>query len=378
MNILVIAPLPPPINGQSLAADTIYRVLNSLHNVKTVNMAKLRPKSFVDKVRRYFEVVSFLIQVIVKQYNCELIYLTISESVAGNIKDICIYLICYNKLKSTFVHMLGGAGMKRILAKQGILFRLNKFFINRMRGVIVEGQAQADTFSQLISRDRIHVVPNFAEDFLFVNEDEVRKKFTDTEPLQILFLSNLLYGKGHNELADAYLALNEEIKRKVKIVFVGGFESDGHKSAFFEKIANNENLTYYGNFVSGNDKRVLYCKSHVFCLPTYYPYEGQPISILEAYATGCVVITTYHSGIPEVFRDNVNGFVVDKQSVNSLKLAIERCVANKTELLDTAIFNRNAAYTKYRTEVYCSSLLNILGVKNNASSVPTHTGSAVV
>lgn len=366
MNILVIAPLPPPLNGQSLAADTIYRALASFNNVKTVDMAKLRPKSFRDKVGRYFEVFSFLIQVLFKQYKCNLIYLTISESIAGNIKDICIYLICFGKLKNTFVHMLGGAGMKSILEKKGILYRLNKFFISKMRGVIVEGQAQANTFSQLINSERINIVPNFAEDFLFVSEDEVRHKFADTEPVQILFLSNLLYGKGHNELADAYIALSDEFKKKIKVVFVGGFESDGHRRLFFDKIFNYENLTYYGNFVSGNDKRALYCQSHIFCLPTYYPFEGQPISILEAYATGCAVITTYHSGIPEVFTDKINGIVVEKKSVDSIKVAIEHCVINRTKLIDTAIFNRNIASRKYRTEIYCSSLLNIIGVSKNS------------
>ena len=360
MNILLIAPLPPPLNGQSLAADTIYRALASFNNVKTVNMAKLRPKSFMDKVGRCFEVFSFLIQVLFKQYRCNLIYLTISESIAGNIKDICIYLICFGKLKNTFVHMLGGAGMKSILERKGVLFKLNKFFISKMRGVIVEGQAQANTFAQLINSERIHIVPNFAEDFLLVSEDEVRHKFTDTNPLQILFLSNLLYGKGHNELADAYIALSDEIKKRVKIVFVGGFESDEYKKLFFNKITNYENLIYYGNFVSGNDKRALYCQSHIFCLPTYYPYEGQPISILEAFATGCAVITTYHSGIPEIFTDKINGIVVEKKSVDSIKVAIEQCVANRTKLFDTAIFNRNIAYQKYRTEVYCSSLLKIM------------------
>ena len=229
-----------------------------------------------------------------------------------------------------------------------------------MGGVIVEGQPQTITFSEIISRDKIHIVPNFAEDFLFLSEEEVVAKFTNTNPLQILFLSNLLFGKGHNELVDAYIGLNDGIKDRVKVVFVGGFESDSHKSDFMNKIHGHKGLTYYGNYVGGEEKKDLYRASHVFCLPTYYPYEGQPISILEAYATGCVVITTNHSGIPEVFSDSVNGFAVDKRSASSIKTVIEQIIKNGDGLLDVAITNRNTAYDKYRTSIYTSSLLKII------------------
>jgi glycosyltransferase involved in cell wall biosynthesis len=53
--------------------------------------------------------------------------------------------------------------------------------------------------------------------------------------------------------------------------------------------------------VDGPGKKNLFSEAHIFCLPTYYPYEGQPIAILEAFASGCVVITTNHSGISDFF-----------------------------------------------------------------------------
>ncbi len=254
--------------------------------------------------------------------------------------------------------------MKSILEKKGILYKLNKFFVSRVRGVIVEGEIQAETFYQLIPRSKIHVVPNFAEDFLFVSEDEVREKFLSQNPLKILFLSNMIFGKGHIELAEAYLGLPEEMKSKLQITFVGGFQSESHQNDFFKKIEGERGLIYYGKFVSGEKKRALYCNSHIFSLPTYYPYEGQPISILEAYATGCVVITTNHSGIPQVFSDGINGFAVEKKSVQSLMKVMEYIVQHTEVLLDIALSNRNAAFAKYRTSIYCSALTKILDVNN--------------
>lgn len=367
MKILFIAPLPPPLNGQSLAANTIRLKLNTLNDIKIVNMAKLQPKTLKDRLYRYVEVAGFLLQVLIKQYNCKLIYLTISESIAGNIKDICIYLLCFHKLKYMFIHMLGGAGMKNILDKNVVLSKLNKFFINRMRGVIVEGQPQAHTFSRLISKDKIHIIPNFAEDYLFLSENEIKNKFSNIEPIRILFLSNLLYGKGHNELANAFIELSDDLKKRVKVIFVGGFEFDEQKTEFLDKISNHENLIYWGNFVTGNEKRTLYSESHIFCLPTYYPYEGQPISILEAYATGCVVITTNHSGIPDIFSNEINGFEVQKKSSASIKVVIEQILNNPTQLLSLALANNKIADTKYRTSVFCNNLNSVFEFPQKSS-----------
>ena len=360
MRILFIAPLPPPTHGQSLASDVLYEKLCERNDVRVVNMAKPPARHVWDRIRRFPKVLGFLRDVVRKKHDSDLIYLTISESLLGNLKDICIYLICFGSLDKMFIQMLGGAGMRRILETRGLRYRLNKFFISRLRGIIVEGRTQAVTFSTLTAREKIHVVPNFAEDFLFVPEQEIRQKFADSRTLNVLFLSNLLSGKGHNELLDAYLSLHRDMKERLRIVFVGGFESGKLRKEFLHRLDGHAGLVYQGEFVAGSQKRALYSQSHVFCLPTYYTYEGQPISILEAYATGCVVVTTEHSGIPDIFRDGVNGFAVERRSPESIRKVLEKILNHPRGLVDIAVANRNVAYERYRTDIYQSSLTRIL------------------
>tara|TARA_B100001971_G_C18176955_1_gene530470 strand:- start:127 stop:1212 length:1086 start_codon:yes stop_codon:yes gene_type:complete len=360
MKVLFIAPLPPPMTGNSLAAKTLFDYLNINHNVEIIH---LRKDSFVqgfNSINRLLQIGNVLKDVWRKNQGADVIYLSISQSPAGNLRDVLIYLICYKKLEKTIIHLFGGAGMKSIVDKNGIQYKLNKFFFRQLKGAIVEGQIQASTLSKLMPSKIIHIVPNFAEDYLFVSEKEIINKFSNKTPLKILFLSNMLFGKGHNELVDAYISLKDDKKEKVEIIFVGEFESENHKDRFLKRIDEHKGLVYYGNFVSGKKKKALYSKSHIFCLPTYFPYEGQPISILEAYATGCVVITTNHSGIPDIFCDKVNGFEVLKKSVNSLKLVIEEIIKNNDSLVETAISNRNVAYNKYRTSIYNTSLTNVI------------------
>lgn len=55
-----------------------------------------------------------------------------------------------------------------------------------------------------------------------------------------------------------------------------------------------------------------------FALPTRYPNEGQPISILEAMGNGMFIITTDHAGIPDIVEDGVNGIVMKKCDVKHI------------------------------------------------------------
>lgn len=359
MKILFIAPIPDPINGQSKASKMALSCIDTKDIVTIINLSKQRLKNGFSSFGRFFEIFKILIQVWKNRKYNDLIYISIAESYAGNLRDLFIYFICFKSRNKIIIHMLGGAGMAKILNSTGLTSFLNRYIISRLGGVIVEGELNFLMFKNIISDRKIHIIPNFADDYLFVNDEEIYRKFSDNKRIQILYLSNLIPGKGYIELANAYIELSQEYKDKIVINFVGGFESFETKCSFLSKIEQYEGLNYLGSFIDGAEKRALYCKSHVFCLPTFYPYEGQPISILEAYASGCVVITSNHSGIPFVFRDKINGFIVDKKSIASLKKAIEETVINESELVKIAFKNRNEALRKYRTETYKKNILDV-------------------
>ena len=353
MKVLFIAPIPTPINGQSKASKVLLdKLLYDELDVSIVNLSKSSLKNGFNSLKRLFDIFYILVKVWKKRKNNDIIYLSLAESFFGNLRDLFIYAICYKSRHKIFIHMLGGAGMKKILEGKGVQQKINRFFINQIAGVIVEGSVNFEVFSKVISVKKIRIIPNFAENFLFVSDEEIKAKFSNKQSIQILYLSNLISGKGYDELADAFIQLEEVYRKQVNIVFVGGFESIESENEFLSKIKNHNGLNYIGKFIDGEKKRELYCQSQVFCLPTYYPFEGQPISILEAYATGCVVITSNHSGIPFIFTDKKNGFMVEKKSVISIKKSIEDVLRYKNQLEDIAFNNRNEALEKYRTAIY--------------------------
>jgi colanic acid/amylovoran biosynthesis glycosyltransferase len=56
--------------------------------------------------------------------------------------------------------------------------------------------------------------------------------------------------------------------------------------------------------------------------------EGTPVVIMEAFAQGLPVVSTYHAGIPEVVKDGESGFLVAERDVDALADKLEKSLEN--------------------------------------------------
>lgn len=327
-----------------------------------IDTAKKKSSKFITKIIRNFEVIAILAKVVKYVYRSDIVYLTISESVSGNIKDIITYLLCFPKLNQLTIHLHGGAGMIKLMDdKTSWISRINTFFLKRLANAIILGPSHVAVFENSISKEKIHIVPNFAEDYLFLSQTEILSKFDNMEIIEVLYLSNLLPAKGYVELFKAFSEMPNYVRSKFKVHFAGAFGSNEDKSVFTSEIQEFSNVEYHG-VVRGEQKKNLFEKAHIFCLPTYYPYEGQPISILEAYATGCAVITTDHSGIRDVFSDKSNGYQVEKRSIESIRNVLTKIASNPEELKRIGLENNRIAQERYRTSIYTDTLKKIMNL----------------
>lgn len=365
LRVLFLAPLPPPITGQSVAA---YAFLNQMKfdgcEVVVINMSKKTFRQGFSSFRRFFEVLTLVWHTWRAGRGFDIVYLTTSETFAGNLKDILLIVILGPLRSKTWLHLHGGAGMRNLLSKStSLIGRLNAFFLKRIAGIIVLGERLAPIFDRYVAQERIHIVKNFADDTLFISQDRIDNKWSNTSVFQVLFLSNLLPGKGHEELLEAIVSLPPWLGSQFRFHFAGGFESESDAVRFRLAINGLPNVTYHG-VVSGDAKRLLLQQSHIFCLPTYYPYEGQPISILEAYASGCVVLTTNHSGIFDIFTPGKNGWEVQPHNFISIRLALEVLATQPFGLKKIACDNRKEASQFYTRQAHLSSLYAALGLES--------------
>jgi glycosyltransferase involved in cell wall biosynthesis len=358
VKLLLIAPLPPPATGHSIAAKTLLDALERRHTVTVVNLSKEGFRHGVDSIARIADVARILVKVRREKETADVIYLTISESLAGNIKDLLIYAICFAKLPQFVIHLHGGSIKKVLFDRSVLLRRINKFFLSRLGGAVILGESHREIFSSLVAADRIHIVPNSAADDVFLSEGAVRAKFASDDRLRVLFLSNLIEGKGHVELVEAYRALDVDLRARVQIDFAGAFESDRERDLFEQQIRGLDGVYYHG-VVEGRAKLDLLSSAHILCLPTSL-FEGQPISILEAYAAGCVVMTTAQGGIPDVFKGGVNGYQIEPKSADSIRQSLERALTERDRLLPIALSNMTSARQTHSASTYSSALIDIV------------------
>ncbi len=361
MKILFIAPIPPPITGHSLVSKFLLDFLKQEDEVKVVNLSKDSIEEGFGGVNRVLQLFNIFLEIYKAKKNVDVIYFTISESLAGNLKDILIYIIFFNKLSKFYIHLHGGSIKKLLWDKNNFIFRLNKFFLRRIAGAIVSGKSHLEIFDNVLSGSKVKIIPNFSQEHLFISDSEFETKFVSCNPLRLLYIGGLIEKKGYIELVKAFTELPPEIKQLFVLDIAGKFESEAAELDFYKLIKATEGITYYG-LVDEETKRNLFFSAHVFCLPTCF-LEGQPISILEAYASGCLVLTTPQPGILDVFENNINGFVISQRTVPHIKNALIMVFSRLSEIKNIANANRLLAYNNYKSDKYVTAVRSFLNFK---------------
>lgn len=358
MKILFVAPIPPPITGHSLVSKCLLDFLKQQDEVKVVNLSKDSIEEGLGGRKRILQLFNIFLAIYKAKKNVDVIYFTISESLAGNLKDILIYIICLNKLNRFYIHLHGGSIRKLLWDKHNFIFRLNKFFLKRIAGAIVSGKSHLEIFDNVLSESKVKIIPNFSQEYLFISESDFESKFEICNPIRLLYIGGLIEKKGYIELVKAFTELPLEIKQLFVLDIAGKFESEAAELDFYELIKGIEGITYYG-LVDEETKKNLFFSAHVFCLPTSF-LEGQPISILEAYASGCLVLTTPQPGILDVFENNINGFAISERTVPHIKNALIMVFSRLSEIKNIAKTNRLLAYNNYKSDKYVTAVRNFL------------------
>ncbi len=87
-----------------------------------------------------------------------------------------------------------------------------------------------------------------------------------------------------------------------------------------------EKYIHLAGSLSSDRIKELLNNAHIFILASVTAkngdQEGIPVSLKEAMATGLPVISTRHSGIPELIQDGISGFLVPERNVDALA---EKC-----------------------------------------------------
>lgn len=129
-------------------------------------------------------------------------------------------------------------------------------------------------------------------------------------PLRVLFLGSCEASKGlFRALAGLKALVTSRAARNLRselIWEVAGSFPDAEEQLRFEAacadLPNGLQVRWH-RFVAGAEKATLLQDCDVLLFPTYYPFEGHPLVVLESLACGLPVLATAWRGIPEMLAD---------------------------------------------------------------------------
>lgn len=187
---------------------------------------------------------------------------------------------------------------------------------------------------------------------LFLNANKVSENFN------FIQVSSLVEKKGHEYTFKAFQKLlQDEIFRNCKLFITG----DGERKLVLEKLVKElgieKNVIFLG-LLKPQEVATYLTNSKVFVHHSVIDkdgdMEGIPTAIMEAMAMNLPVVSTFHSGIPELVENGVNGYLVEEKDIDDytqkLKLALN---------LGPLKINRKKIMCEYSLELHNNTLNQI-------------------
>ncbi len=241
-----------------------------------------------------------------------------------------------------------GAATKFYAAGGPVRRRLIRWALNSATRVVVLSPSWRPALTQIAprSQERIVALANPVDcASIQPPADPVTRSST-----QVLFLGDFSVRKGVRDLllaAPAVLAYHPA----ARFVVCGG-----NPPADVQALAgpSGEAVAFPG-FVRGPEKLRLLQQAALLVLPSYA--EGVPIAVLEGMAAGLPVVTTPVGGVPDVFADGINGFLVSPGDPPALAQAIERLLDDPALRQAMGNANRRRALEDFNVPIYIERLL---------------------
>lgn len=314
--LLAAGPLPPPLHGVSaytrellahgLGEGWTIEHLDTSDHRDAANLGRWESGNLALGLGHLAELVS-------RCARCppDAFYLPLSQSVPGAWRDGSFILAAQAHGVPVVVHLHGGY-FRTLFEHEAdpALRALLGAALARVRAAVVLGAKLRAAFSGLVPEERIYVVPNGVPD-PGAHVLRVGTRVPEPGGGRLLYMSTLSEAKGIDTLVEA-VGLLAERRPALLLTAAGAFQDEaarGKLLARVEALGLRLRVAFPGE-LEGEAKARALAEADLFCLPTRYKYEGQPLAILEALAAGLPVISTDHAAIGETVRDGSTGRVL--------------------------------------------------------------------
>ena len=253
-------------------------------------------------------------------------------------------------------HLFGGDFWGRIVAKklnlsvvttehnlnvdEGLIKNILRRLLKNKTDVFVACSDQVADYMRRVYKIKkdIKIIKNGIELDKFL--DLVEPQFLT--PLNLLVLGRLTKQKGHEILLKALAGLKD---LDWKLNTVGEGEEKNNLTNLVESL----DLADKVNFIDfQKDVSKIFYKSDLLLLPSLW--EGLGVVVMEAMASGRLVVGSEVGGVPELVENKKTGLLIKTGDVEAWKKALEYCFENKPSCVELAQAGRKYAKNNFGIE----------------------------
>lgn len=285
-------------------------------------------KKYVDKVHvvdvrnkpnRVLYLLKFLFFLVFKR-KCKIV-VSASALVAYSMLKV-ISLFRYNKDK-VYYWVIGGRFGEYVLRGE-----INKKYYKDIHTIIVEGDSMKDVL-EASGLTNVITLRNF-KDIQYIPI----KSNSNESIFNFVFLSRVIPEKGVLYICRAVRILESMGINNFQVDFYGKIQPS-FESEFQQEILTSTKLKYAGFLDLMNKKGVdKLAQYDVMLFPTYWPSEGFPGVIVDAFVAGLPVIASDWNLNKSIINDNIDGFIVPVHDVEALANKMKYVIEHKDVVKD--------------------------------------------
>ena len=346
-NVLLLAPLTGNGGIQSWTKKYINTFSDDTFHLVPVGVSKRR--SLAKKADLFHRIVDGLMDMIevrnevkrvIKANRIAILHTTTSGDL-GSLRDIVIARLCHRHGVKTIMHCRYGC-IPEDYKRRDMIGRLLRRSTALFDHIWVLDQRTYNYLRTIDSlKNKVFLTPNSIE-----VKDDVDDSPKDYK--RIAFVGNLIPSKGLFELTEA------AIKCDVILDIIGPGSDEVNKRIC--SIAGDQlekKVFIHGKLPNTEAVRFMH-DVDIIALPTYYPWEAFPISILEAMSLTKMVISCPRAAVPDMLTGldgQPCGMLVPEKSVQGIIDAINWCQTHKNIADQMCRKAYEKVYSCYRMDV---------------------------
>ncbi len=205
---------------------------------------------------------------------------------------------------------------------------IDRYFLPATTQVICVCQSDLEQGigARVVSKEKGIVIYNGIETEKYgknVTRNDLRKSFhVGEDDTVFISVGRLHVQKGHKDLIRSFKQVADQYTQS-RLLIVGDGELRAELEGLVRSLKLQEKIFFLGN---RKDIPELLQAADIFVLSSLW--EGQPIVLLEAMASGLPIIATSVNGIPEIITNGRDGLLVDAGSVDGMATAMKRMIAD--------------------------------------------------